>query len=96
MTMGESEGIKAKVITESLLSSAFEIVEGSTSPFEEVIQETFNNQIITSLGTGPIPEQKLSSHVDDSGIFHIFYYDENGRLCSSQGTNSGWSTTDNF
>jgi hypothetical protein len=91
-----SDGVVSKVIPETLLTSAFEAIEGSTDSFIEVIQNKFDEQIVTILGTGSIPTQKLSVHNDDTGVFHVFYYDEDGRLGSSQGTSFGWETTNNF
>jgi hypothetical protein len=91
-----SEGIVSKVVPETILTSAFAAVEGSVAPFVEIIQNTFDNQIITSLGTGDVPTQKLSAHKDETGVFHVFYYGNDGRLCSTQGTALGWGTTDNF
>jgi YD repeat-containing protein len=90
------EGIYSKIITESLLSRAFSAVEGSSASDIELIQDAFDDQIVTSLETGPIPTQKLSAHNDETGIFHVFYYDEAGRLSSVQGTDLGWKTTKNF
>lgn len=89
-------GIVSKIITETLLTSAFGAGEGSDALFIESIQEEFDNQIITPLDTGEVPTQNLSAHRDDTGIFHVFYYDNNGRLSSAQGTNLGWKTTNNF
>jgi hypothetical protein len=91
-----SDGIISKIMPESLLTSAFDAVEGSSASSIELIQKSFNDQIVTSLKTGYIPTQKLSAHNDKNGIFHVFYYDENGRLSSAQGTGLGWRKTHNF
>jgi len=69
---------------------------GSEASFIESIQNTFDNLIRTSLNTGPVQLQKLSGQTNDSGVFHIFYYDDEGRVCSSEGTDQSWSITDNF
>jgi hypothetical protein len=90
------EGIVSKVMTETVLTEAFQVLEGTATASGEIIQNTFDNLIVASLDTGPVPVQKLSAHSDDTGVFHVFYYDDDGRLCSTQGTDVGWKTTNNF
>ena len=91
-----SDGIISKTISEPLLVSAFRAVEGSSATDIESIQKVFDDQITTSLETGYVPTQKLSAHNDETGIFHVYYYDEAGRLSSVEGTDLGWKKTKNF
>lgn len=91
-----SYGIEAKFVSEELLNLAMQAIEGSEATFIESIQKRFDDQSKTSLNTGPVQLQKLSGHLDDTNIFHVFYYDEDGRICSSQGTPKSWRVNDNF
>ena len=91
-----SSGIVSKILSETLLEDTFNYPEGSSGSNVELLQNTIDNQITTSLETGPIPIQKLSSHVDASGSFHVFYYDDDGRLCARKGTDFGWDANENF
>jgi hypothetical protein len=92
----EETGIMSKIVTRTLLNSAMFASAGSSSEDIEIIQEEFDNQITASLKTGPVPPQKLAGHRDTTGINHIFYYNEDRKLCSSQGTDVEWSVTENF
>jgi len=89
-------GIQAKIVTETLLNEAMSATAGSDANFIELIQETFDTQITTPLNTGPVQKQKLTAHEDDTGVFRIFYYDDDGKICSSEGTNQTWMVSNNF
>jgi hypothetical protein len=89
-------GLESKVVTEPLLNAAMIAGAGSSPEIIESTQSEFDSLIRTSLNTGPVPIQKLAGHEDNTGIYHVIYYDDDKRLCSAQGTEVDWKTTDNF
>lgn len=66
---------------------------------EDNVQDDFdNNRDIVILGTGPIPDQKITGFKDNEGALYVFYYDGNGNLGSMTSENKGrtWRSTNNF
>ena len=92
-----NSGIDMKPISKQDCLDLEKLAGKSDAALETLIQGNLNKKVAISLGTGPVPFQKMSGHISGDGIMKVFYYDSEGLLNSvSSSDQVTWKFADNF
>lgn len=100
--INSENGIGIKIAIDNNLYSAMKVGDMDTTAGNyqttlESIKQEIDNVPIIYIGSGKIPDQKLTGYKTMSGIYKIFFYDDNGVVsCMASSNLRSWQFHPNF
>lgn len=90
-------GIQIKIFNSNHFNNAYLAFEGKNDKFVESVQKLFDTAPTITIGSGQINPQRLAGYQDVTGIYYVFYYDNEGQLAALRSKDLFvWEAAPNF